>query len=269
MPADIGRDTAIAPRTTQGVLPLSTALRPMLAVGLLDGVVSRLARDGRPAGPARPEAVFDREFKRFWRSFDGGQGQIGGRGALFVKGTVAEHYLLTLAYDSDKDERGVLFRDIQPDAFYPVYGDSSLKQFDAQTSGRIYARVDRGLGYVMYGDLQTSSFSPSVQQLGAYNRVLTGVQQHFENKRTMFNVFASHDSLRQVIDEFAALGISGPYAVSNPNGVSGTERVEIVTRDRNQPALVLSTVPLTRFSDYEFEPFSGRLLFRRAGPGAR
>ena len=82
----------------------------------------------------------------------------------------------------------------------------------------------------------------------------------------MFNLFASHDSLRQVIDEFAALGISGPYPVSNPNGVSGTERVEIITRDRNQPALVLSAVPLTRFTDYEFEPFSGRLLFRRPVP---
>jgi hypothetical protein len=124
-------------------------------------------------------------------------------------------------------------------------------------------RVDRGLGYVMYGDLQTASFSPFVQELGAYNRALTGVQQHFENSRTMVNLFASHDSLRQVIDEFAALGISGPYPVSNPSGVSGTERVEIITRDRNQPALVLSALRLTRFSDYEFEPFSGRLLFRR------
>src|SRR6185436_9267315 len=108
----------------------------------------------------------------------------------------------------------------------------------------------------------TSSFSPDAQALGAYNRALTGVQEHFENRRAMFNVFASHDSLRQVIDEFAALGISGPYPVSNPNGVSGTERVEIITRDRNQPALVLSAVRLTRFTDYEFEPFSGRLLFR-------
>jgi hypothetical protein len=262
LPADIRHDTAIAPYT-QGVLPLSTALRPMLAVGLLDGVVSFTRVDGGLLAPVRPDAAFDREFRRFSRSFDSGQGQYGGRGALFVKGTVAEQYLVTLAYDSDKDERGVLFRDIQPDAFYPVYGDSSLKQFDAQTSSRFYARVDRGLSYAMYGDLQTSSFSPQVQQLGAYNRILTGVQHHFENKRAMFNVFASHDSLHQVIDEFSALGISGPYPVSNPNGVSGTERVEIVTRDRNQPALVLSTVRLTRFSDYEFEPFSGRLLFRR------
>ena len=155
LPADVRQDAVVAAHT-QGVMPLSTSLRPMLAVGLLDGVVSVSRANGGLFAPTRPDAVFDREFRRFSRSFNGGQGQAGGRGALFVKGTVAKHYLLTVAYDSDKDERGVLFRDIQPDAFYPVYGDSSLKQFDAQTSGRFYARVDRGLGYVMYGDLQTS-----------------------------------------------------------------------------------------------------------------
>ena len=121
----------------------------------------------------------------------------------------------------------------------------------------------------MYGDLQTSSFSPEVQQLGAYNRALTGVQHHFENTRTMFNVFASHDSLRQVIDEFAALGISGPYPVSNPNGVSGTERVEIITRDRNQPALVLSAVPLTRFTRLRVRAVQRPAALPPAGTGAR
>ena len=258
--------TPVSAATAPGVMPVSTALRPMLAVGLFDGGVSFTRVNGGLLAPARPEAVFDREITRFSKSFDGGQGQYGGRGALFVKGTVAEKYLLTLAYDSDKDERGVLFRDIQPEAFYPIYGDSSEKRFDAQTSSRFYARVDRGRGYLMYGDLQTSSFSPEAQALGAYNRALTGVQQHFENSRAMVNLFASHDSLRQVVDEYAARGISGPYPVSNSNGVSGTERVEIITRDRNQPALVLSSLRLTRFTDYEFEPFSGRLLFRRPVP---
>ena len=57
LPADVGRDAAIAPYT-QGVLPLSTALRPMLAVGLLDGVVSVYARDGRPARPRRGRRRF-------------------------------------------------------------------------------------------------------------------------------------------------------------------------------------------------------------------
>jgi hypothetical protein len=132
----------------------------MLLVGLLDGAVSFTKVSEGPLAPARPEAVFDREFTRFMGSFSSGQGQYGGRGALFVKGTVATHYLVTFAYDSDKDLRGGLFRDINPEAFYPIYGDGSEKRFDAQTSGRFYARVDRGHSYLMYGDLQTSSFSP-------------------------------------------------------------------------------------------------------------
>jgi hypothetical protein len=77
--------------------------------------------------------VFDREFTRFTKSFDGDQGQVGGRAAAFVKGTVAKHYLVTFAYDSDKDEHGALFRDIQPDAFYPIYGDASEKSADHRT----------------------------------------------------------------------------------------------------------------------------------------
>ena len=48
--------------------------------------------------------------------------------------------------------------------------------------------------------------------------------------------------------------------------MSGSERVEIITRDRNQLAVVLQSVPMTRLTDYEFEPFTGRLLFRRPIP---
>ena len=50
--------------------------------------------------------------------------------------------------------------------------------------------------------------------------------------------------------------------MSNPNGVSGIERVEVVVRERNQPALVLSATPLARLQDYEIEPVSGTLLLR-------
>ena len=104
------------------------------------------------------------------------------------------------------------------------------------------------------------------RNLGTYSRSLTGLQHRLEKGRAVVNLFASRDTLRQVIDEVGGRGISGPYSVSNPNGVSGTEKVEVVTRDRNQPALILSAVPLTRFVDYEFEPFSGRVLFRKPVP---
>jgi uncharacterized repeat protein (TIGR01451 family) len=252
--------------SADGVLSVVPDLRPLLAVGLLEGTVSLNRLDAGAVSPVRPSEAFDRELREVSRTFDNGRGQMGARGALFLQGTVKGSTLLTMSYDSERADRGALFRDIQPDAFYPVYGDGSTKRFDAQTSGRFYLRADRGRTYVVYGDMQTAAGSYDAQQLGIYSRTLTGLQHHFENRRVAVNVFASRDTLRQVIDEMGGRGLSGPYTVSNPNGVSGTEKVEIVTRDRNQPAVILSTVPLTRFTDYEFEPFSGRLLFRRAVP---
>ncbi|MFH4308075.1 hypothetical protein WAJ73_24960, partial [Acinetobacter baumannii] len=71
------------------------------------------------------------------------------------KGKVRGEYLLTLAYDSDKDKNQRLFRDIRPDEYYPVYGDSAAKGFDAQTTSKLYVRVDKGRSYAMYGDYVT------------------------------------------------------------------------------------------------------------------
>jgi uncharacterized repeat protein (TIGR01451 family) len=238
-------------------------LRPMLAVGVLEGMIGLSKVDASAVAPASPNEVFDRALRGFSRLFDDGKGVYGGRGAVFLKGMVGDRNLLTVAYDSAKDSRGALFRDIQPEAFYPVYGDASLKGFDARTSGRFYARIDRGRNYLLYGDLQTAMARSEARNLGLYSRTLTGLQHRFETSRVAINAFGSRDTLKQVVDEFAALGVSGPYSVSNPNGVSGTEKVEIITRDRNQPAVILSSVAMARFADYEFEPFSGRLVFRR------
>jgi hypothetical protein len=48
--------------------------------------------------------------------------------------------------------------------------------------------------------------------------------------------------------------------------VENTERVEIVVRDRDHPSVVLSVTPRERFTDYEAEPFTGRVLFRSPVP---
>jgi hypothetical protein len=60
--------------------------------------------------------------------------------------------------------------------------------------------------------------------------------------------------------------MSGPYSLSSGNGIKGSEQVELLVRDRNQPGVILKATPLTRFSDYEFEIFSGRLMFRAPVP---
>ncbi|MEK5794543.1 hypothetical protein VXE63_21000, partial [Acinetobacter nosocomialis] len=73
-------------------------------------------------------------------SSDNGKSNVTGRAAMFLKGKVRGEYLLTLAYDSDKDKNQRLFRDIRPDEYYPVYGDSAAKGFDGQTTSKLYVR---------------------------------------------------------------------------------------------------------------------------------
>ncbi len=241
-------------------------LRDMLAVGVIEGQL-RLNQLAKNLVPANEGDLFERELKRYAVEFADGRGNAAGRAAFFLKGKVKGEYLLTMAMDSEKPGRSPLFRDIDPNAFYPVYGDSSIRGADAQSSGRLYVRVDKDRSYLLYGDYNTSTPSPLLS-LGNYARTATGVKWHFEDQGNTVNAnaFASHDSLSQITDEIPGRGISGPYSVSNPNGVAGTERVEIIVRDRNPPHLVLRSTAQARQSDYEFEPFSGKILFKGPVP---
>ena len=65
--------------------------------------------------------------------------------------------LLTMAYDSEHPDNNRLFRDLDPERWYPVYGDSSLVGFDAQSNSRLYVRLDKDRNYLLYGDITTGS----------------------------------------------------------------------------------------------------------------
>lgn len=246
-----------APVTGQARVAFVPPLRPMLAVGIVEGALNLRKLDPRSLQAAGADDGFEQELNQF----AGGQDGAGARAAMFLKGKVRGDYLLTLGYDSDKPQTEGLFRDIQPDAFYPVYGDSSVRGFDAQSTGKLYVRIEHDKSYLLYGDYTTQSQNP-VRQLGAYQRSLNGVKEHYENERVVANGFASHDSTRQVADELRANGTSGPYNVGGADIVANSEKVELLVRDRNQPSVVLKSTPLARFSDYDFEALSGRLLFR-------
>ena len=62
------------------------------------------------------------------------------------------------------------------------------------------------------------------------------------------------------------MGTSGPYALAHAPVVENSERVELIVRDRAQPSLVRSSTSLQRFTDYELEPLTGRLLLRTPAP---
>ncbi len=267
-PRDPGQATV---RVTSGIIKAQSKLdfmpdlRPLIATGILEGVINLRNVNTRALVPSREQDGFEQELKHFSQESGDGKHNAAARAAFFLKGKVKGDYLLTAAYDSDKDTKERLFRDIQPDEFYPVYGDSAIKGFDAQSTSRFYVRVDKQKSYLLYGDFTTQAAS-ELRKLGNYTRSLTGVRHHYENERVVVNSFASLDNTRQAVEEIAANGTSGPYDLSRRGILENAERVEIITRDRNQPSVVLKSIAQSRFADYEIDVTSGRILFRTPVP---
>jgi uncharacterized repeat protein (TIGR01451 family) len=226
-------------------------LRPLIVSGVATAKLNLFGFNARGAGALRTEEIFENEDKA--------------RGALFVKGRILGSSLLTLRYDSQKKEDDRLFRDIQPDAYYPIYGDSSARGFDAQSTSKLYVRVDQNKSYVLYGDYTTSGLN-TARSLGDYNRSFTGLKLHRETDRFSANLFASRDSQRQIVDEIRGNGTSGRYLLRAGDIREQSEKVEIIVRDRNQPSVVLSTTPQTRFVDYTLDGFSQGIIFRSPVP---
>lgn len=251
-----------------GTISFVPDLRPMVAAGLIEGVLSFKNRVA--LSPARRSDGFEQEIERWSRDFNGGKANVAARTAFYLKGTLRGDLLLTAAYDSDKATRARLLRDVRPDELYPVYGDASLRSFDARSAERLYVRIDKAKSYALYGDFVTGDgFTQPIGQgavaslkqrsLGNYNRTATGVRLHHEEGRLTGNVFAFRDSLRQVVEEIASQG-SGPYGLRNNGVLEGSEKLEVLVRDRTQPSRILSVRALVRLVDYSFEPFSGRIL---------
>ncbi|MGZ3159935.1 MAG: OmpA family protein, partial [Burkholderiaceae bacterium] len=93
---------------------------------------------------------------------------VDGRGAFYLKGKIKGDYLLTASADtreqpidqlfsnfSSKDPR-YLLRNINPDLYYPVYGDDSTTVDDAPTQGKFFVKLEKGDSHIMWGNFQAS-----------------------------------------------------------------------------------------------------------------
>ena len=239
-------------------------LRPMIVAGLIEGTLNLRNLNPQALQPAQSGDVFERQIQSAARSFRDGKGEAAARTALFLKGKVLGSSLLTLAYDSDKPSDTTLFRDIQPDQFYPVYGDSSARGFDAQSTGKLYVMLQNGTSYTLLGDFSTISDNPA-RQLTQFSRALNGEKARYQQGPVTVEGFASRTSSTQIVQEFRADGTSGPFRL-NLNGVANSQTVDILVRDRNQPSVTLKDTPLTQFTDYQIEPYTGLLLLKNPVP---
>lgn len=261
----------------EGIVSFVPELREMLAVGLVEGIIRFDGKSPLQLTGARRGDGFEQEIRNFSNTSEDGKRFSALRTAFFLKGKIKGDALLTMAYDSDKDTYDRLFRSIRQEDYYAVYGDASVRGFDAQSTSKMYVRIDKEKSYMLWGDFNTGDgFSNPVgggsvasikkRDLGNYSRSINGARGHYDENGVLLNAFVTKDNLVQLVEEFPGQGISGPFAVAKRDAVSGTEKVEIITRDRYQPAVILATESLQRYGDYSFEPFSGRILLGQPLP---
>ena len=252
----------------QGQVSFVPELRPLIAVGVIETGLSFAHMQADANSAALTNLSFEDSLRHFGSDpANGSFWSTGGRAAGFVKGTVWGDTLLTGAYDSNKLAPQRFFADVDPNEFFPLTGDASLVNYDARSTSKLFLRLDRGPSHALYGDFQTLAPTDTAW-LGSYVRTLTGFTAHYETPRIRANLFGAQERTHQFIDEQPGRGISGPYAVSQANAVANSESIQILVRDRNQPSIVLTSRTLTRYADYDFEPFSGRILFRQPVPSA-
>ncbi|MEM9937583.1 MAG: hypothetical protein AAF768_01935 [Pseudomonadota bacterium] len=185
-----------------------------------------------------------------------------GRLAFFAKGVVRGDWLLTVAVDTAK-RRGVsdnvLFDEIDPNAYYTLYGDRTVQFDDAAGQYPLYVKLERDTFQALFGDFETAL---TATELGRYSRRLSGLKADYESDRLSVTAFASETNQGFEKAELAADGTSGPFTLGNAPIVRNSETITIETRDRFRPDQVVAEQVLNRFSDYEIDYTTGELFFR-------
>jgi uncharacterized repeat protein (TIGR01451 family) len=180
--------------------------------------------------------------------------------ALYAKGRIKGKWLLTLAYDSDKQADETRFGGvIDPTAYYTVYADRSERRYDAASTRRLYVKLERPQFYALFGDYETGL---NDTQLTRYSRALNGVKAEYRSEHVAATAFAADTPLRHRRDQLQGTGLSGPYALGARNILPNSERVVIEVRDRLRSNLIVETRALVRHIDYDIDYAAGTLRFR-------
>lgn len=183
------------------------------------------------------------------------------------------------------------------DDSYSVLGDSSDRFFLTPSNTKGFARYEKGLNYIQFGDFSpfakknssnllpdgqragnsfqqavngSNGFAPPLQgegpRLAAYNRNLTGLSVNLENaKGDKFEAAGARPNTAYARDVISG-GTLSVKSLSGSNILIGTETVSLETRDRRNPSLVLKRTQMVRDIDYDLDYQNGRITFRNFIP---
>jgi flagellar motor protein MotB len=200
---------------------------------------------------------------------------LDGRLAFYLNGKVSQNWHLTASADTregpmkdlfsnflDKQPDS-LFRRINPDYYYPSFGDDSVVEETAPTLGKFFVKASRGPDYGMWGNFKVAYVG---NDLAHVDRGLYGANAHFGSEPT-----TTFGERRLSVDGFAAqpgtlpsyeqfLGTGGSlYFLHHQDILTGSESVRIEVRDKASN-IVTGVVNLRPNVDYDIDYIQGRLL---------
>jgi len=200
---------------------------------------------------------------------------LDGRLAFYLNGKVTQNWHLTASADTregplkdlfsnflDKTPDS-LFRRINPDYYYPSFGDDSVVEETAPTLGKFYVKASHGQDYGMWGNFKVAYVG---NELAHVDRGLYGADAHygsglitsFGERRTTVDGFAAQPGTLASYEQF--LGTGGSlYFLHHQDILTGSESVRIEVRDKASN-IVTGVVNLRPNVDYDIDYIQGRLL---------
>ena len=159
-----------------------------------------------------------------------------------------------------------MFRNLDPDQYYYVYGDDSTSFKDTDSQGKFYLRADWDKSKALWGNFNSGITG---NEFANINRSLYGakvqhssmdVTKYGDNKRDLI-VFGSEANSAYAHNEFEGTGGS-LYYLKHKDILQGSEKIWVEVRERNSQR-VADKIELIRGQDYEIDEIQGRIILTR------
>jgi len=191
---------------------------------------------------------------------------LDGKISYYLVGKIKGKYLIKSGLDTDKTTQDKLFSNIDPDKYYPIYGDNSTVVYDVNSQGRFYILVEWDKSGFTFGNYQTMFNEASLVQ---YNRTLYGGKISLESKgqtaygepKSELSGFVANINQLAGHSEFLATGGS-LYYLRHRNISEGSEKVALDIRDKNS-GMSLYQLPQKENIDYTIKYDEGRIIFTK------
>ena len=210
--------------------------------------------------------------------YNSGSSYYDGRFAYYLKAKVGAKYLLTAQLDTGEDrlenvfkdigrqDSSKLFKRIDPDRYYPVYGDQSTISRDVDTQGKFFMRLEWDNSELKWGNFNTGLGGT---ELVNYNRGLYGFNSdirsnsttEYGDQRYQVNAFISTSETKAAHDEFIGTGGS-LYLLNFQDVVLGSAKIAVEVREGDSNR-IRDRIELVEGLDYSIDEFQGRITLRR------